>query len=54
MRCMTEACAFDAISVEVAGFPVFGPDVGKTRSPLVSGILGRIRRRKPADMNPNP
>jgi polyferredoxin len=30
MRCMTEACAFDAISVEVAGFPVFGGGIGKT------------------------
>ncbi|MCI5145377.1 MAG: 4Fe-4S binding protein [Candidatus Electrothrix sp. AR3] len=31
MRCMTEACAFDAISVEVAGYPMFGGDLGKTR-----------------------
>lgn len=31
MKCMTEACAFDAISVEVAGFPMFGPDLGKTK-----------------------
>lgn len=52
MRCMTEACAFDAISVEVAGFPVFGPDLGKTRPPLGSGILGRMRTRKSADANP--
>ena len=24
MRCMTEACHFDAIAVEIAGYPVFG------------------------------
>jgi ferredoxin-type protein NapH len=31
MRCMTEACQFDAISLEMAGFPVFGKGLGKTR-----------------------
>jgi ferredoxin-type protein NapH len=31
MKCMTEACKFHAISVEVAGFPMFGGDLGKTR-----------------------
>ena len=31
MRCMTEACTFDAISVEVAGYPMFGGDLGKTK-----------------------
>jgi ferredoxin-type protein NapH len=53
MRCMTEACAFDAISIEVAGFPVFGPDVGKTRAPLFRGVLGKIRKKKSANINPN-
>ncbi len=33
MRCMTEGCAFDAIFVEVAGYPVFGktPDLKKNK-----------------------
>ncbi|WP_417910954.1 4Fe-4S binding protein [Candidatus Electronema sp. PJ] len=35
MKCMTEACAFDAIFVEVAGFPMFGPDLGKTNKCLL-------------------
>ena len=36
MRCMTEACAFDAIFVEVAGYPMFGkaPDLKKKKVAL--------------------
>jgi polyferredoxin len=33
MRCMTEGCRYDAISIEVAGYPVFGPELNrKTKS----------------------
>ena len=31
MRCMTEACHFDAISVEVAGYPMFGVNGNKKK-----------------------
>ena len=33
MRCMTEGCRFDAISVEVAGYPVFGPELNRKAQP---------------------
>jgi len=32
MRCMTEACYFDAISVEVAGYPMFGKNLNRKKS----------------------
>lgn len=50
MKCMTEACAFDAISVEVAGFPVFGPDLAKTktRPSLFDGTLRKLRKKNPS------
>jgi ferredoxin-type protein NapH len=35
MKCMTEACIFDAISVEAAGFPMFGPELAKTNKCLL-------------------
>ena len=36
MRCMTEACHFDAISVEVAGYPMFGENLNQTKKPAHS------------------
>jgi len=36
MRCMTEACHFDAISVEVAGYPVFGENLNQRKKPAHS------------------
>jgi len=34
LRCMTEACPSDAISVEVAGYPIFGNKPKKNNMPL--------------------
>jgi polyferredoxin len=36
MRCMTEACHFGAISVEVAGYPMFGENLNQRKKPAHS------------------
>lgn len=38
MRCMTEACKFGAISLEMAGYPMFAPELNGKQKPQDSNL----------------